>query len=117
MDSALCGEVCKVKWLEARSGGVSTTMKMCIQADLDTAGAIRHMNKNKSERAVCSLHPPAPGSPSFLFDTEWVMSTCEHHGTRAEITCCRRSEVSLEPSLAILLLQPSMERDKKLCKT
>ena len=69
--------------------GVSTTMKMCIQADLDTAGAIRHMNKNKSERAVCSLHPPAPGSPSFFFDTEWVMSTCEHHGTRAEITCCR----------------------------
>ena len=59
MDSALCAEVCKVKWLEARSGGVSTTMKMCIQADLDTAGAIRHMNKNKSERAVCSLHPPA----------------------------------------------------------
>ena len=58
MDSALCAEVCKVKWLEARSGGVSTTMKMCIQADLDTAGAIRHMNKNKSERAVCSLHPP-----------------------------------------------------------
>ena len=89
MDSALCAEVCKVKWLEARSGGVSTTMKMCIQADLDTAGAIRHMNKNKSERAVCSLHPPAPGSPSFFFDTEWVMSTCEHHGTRAEITCCR----------------------------
>ena len=50
MDSALCAEVCKVKWLEAQSGGVSTTMKMCIQADLDTTGAIRHMNKNRVEQ-------------------------------------------------------------------
>ena len=91
MDSALCAEVCKVKWLEARSGGVSTTMKMCIQADLDTAGALRHMNKNNSERPMCRTLPLTPISTSFLFvfDTEWVMSTCEHHGTRAEITCCR----------------------------
>ena len=57
-------------------------MKMCIQADLDTTGALRHMNKNNSERPVCITHPLAPISTSFLFvfDTEWVMSTCEHQG-------------------------------------
>ena len=57
-------------------------MKMCIQADLDDADALRHMNKNNSERAVCITHPLAPISTSFLFvfDTEWVMSTCEHQG-------------------------------------
>ena len=40
------------------------------------------MNKNNSERAVCITHPLAPISTSFLFvfDTEWVMSTCEHQG-------------------------------------
>ena len=52
-------------------------MKMCNQADLDTTGALRHMNKNNSERSVCSTHPLTPVSTSFLFvfDTEWVMST------------------------------------------
>ena len=52
-------------------------MKMCIQADLDNADALRHMNKNNSERPVCITHPLAPISTSFLFvfDTESVMST------------------------------------------
>ena len=52
-------------------------LKMCIQADLDDADALRHMNKNNSERPVCTTHPLAPISTSFLFvfDTEWVMST------------------------------------------
>jgi hypothetical protein len=71
--------------LKARSWGASTPMKMCIQADLDATGALRHMNKNNSERPVCSTHLLAPISTSFLFvfDTEWVMSTwvtCEHQG-------------------------------------
>ena len=34
--------------LNARSWGASTPMKMCIQADLDDADALRHMNKNNS---------------------------------------------------------------------
>ena len=57
-------------------------MKMCIQADLDNADALRHMKKNNPERPVCITHPLAPISTSFLFvfDTEWVMSTCEHQG-------------------------------------
>ena len=40
------------------------------------------MNKNNSERPVCITHPLTPVSTSFLFvfDTEWVMSTCEHQG-------------------------------------
>ena len=40
------------------------------------------MNKNNSARPVCITHPLAPTSTSFLFvfDTEWVMSTCEHQG-------------------------------------
>ena len=68
--------------LEARSRGGSTCKKMCLQADLDTTGALRHMNKNNSARPVCRTHPLAPISTSFLFvfDTEWVMSTCEHQG-------------------------------------
>ena len=68
--------------LNARSWGASTPMKMCIQADLDNAGALRHMNKNNSERPVWIMHPLAPISTSFLFvfDAEWVMSTCEHQG-------------------------------------
>ena len=55
-------------------------MKMCIQADLDATDALRHMNKNNSERPVCSTHPLASISTSFLFvfNTEWAMSTCEH---------------------------------------
>ena len=59
-------------------------MKMCIQADLDDAGALRHMNKNNSERPVCTTHPLTPVGTSFLFvlDTEWVMSTCEHQVSR-----------------------------------
>ena len=63
-------------------------MKMCIQADLDDADALRHMNKNNSERAVCITHPLAPISTSFLFvfDTEWVRAAVS---TRAEILCCR----------------------------
>ena len=77
-------------------------MKMCIQADLDNAGALRHMNKNNSERAVCSTHPLAPISTSllFVFDTEWVMSTCEHQGrdtvlqTGVKIHWSRRSASS-----------------------
>ena len=74
--------------LNARSWGASTPMKMCIQANLDDADALRHMNKNNSERAVCITHPLAPISTSFLFvfDTEWVMST---RSIRAEISCCR----------------------------
>ena len=35
--------------------------------------------------------------------------------TRAEILCCRLED-TLEPSLGLLLLQPSMEGDKKLGK-
>ena len=68
--------------LNARSWGASTPMKMCIQAVLDGADALRHMNKNNSERPVCTTHLLAPISTSFLFvfDTEWVMSTCEHQG-------------------------------------
>ena len=60
-------------------------MKMCIQAVLDDTGALRHMNKNNSERPVCITHPLAPISTSllFVFDTEWVMSTCEHQGRDA----------------------------------
>ena len=65
-------------------------MKMCIQADLDNAEALRHMNKNNSERPVCITHSLAPISTSFLFvfDTEWVMSTCEHQGRD---TVCKAS--------------------------
>ena len=57
-------------------------MKMCIQAVLDGTGALRHMNKNNSERPVCTTHPLTPVSTFFLFvfDAEWVMSTCEHQG-------------------------------------
>ena len=71
-----------INGLNARSWGASTPMKMCIQADLDDADALRHMNKNNSERSVCRTHPLAPTSTSFLFvfDTEWVMSTSEHQG-------------------------------------
>ena len=66
-----------VEGLAPRSWGASTPMKMCIQAVLDGTGALRHMNKNNSERPVCTTHPLAPISTSFLFvfDTEWVMST------------------------------------------
>ena len=66
--------------LNPRSWGASTPMKMCIQAVLDDTGALRHMNKNNSKRPVCITHPLTPLSTSFLFvfDTEWVMSTCEH---------------------------------------
>ena len=57
-------------------------MKMCIQAVLDGAGALRHMNQNNSERPVCTTHPLTPVGTSSLFvlDPEWVMSTCEHQG-------------------------------------
>ena len=89
-------------------------MKMCIQAVFDNPGALRHMNKNNSERRACSTHPLTPVSTSFLFvlDTEWVMSS------RAEIGYCAADgcKDTLEPSLGLLLLQPSMEGDKKLCK-
>ena len=79
---AAVGLVGRLIGLNARSWGASTPMKMCIQADLDDADALRHMNKNNSERPVCITHPLAPISTSFLFvfDTEWVMSTCEHQG-------------------------------------
>ena len=68
--------------LKPRSWGASTPMKMCIQAVLDSTRALRHMDKNNSERPVCTTHPLASISTSFLFifDTEWVMSTCEHQG-------------------------------------
>ena len=77
-------------------------MKMCIQAVFDNPGALRRMNKNNSERPVCSTHPLAPISTSFLFvfDTEWVMSTCEHLGrdtvlqTGVKIHWSRRSASS-----------------------
>ena len=77
-------------------------MKMCIQADLDDADALRHMNKNNSERAVCITHPLAPISTSFLFvfDTERVMSTSEQQGrdivlqTGVKIHWSRRSASS-----------------------
>ena len=75
---------------------------MCIQADLESTGALRHMDKNNSERPVCITHPLAPISTSFLFvfDTEWVMSTCEHQGrdtvlqTGVKIHWSRRSASS-----------------------
>ena len=65
-------------------------MKMCIQADLDTTGALRHMNKNNSARSVCRTHPLPPTSTSFLFvfDAEWVMSTCEHQGRDTVLHTC-----------------------------
>ena len=77
-------------------------MKMCIQAVLDDTGALRHMNKNNSKRPVCITHPLTPVSTSFLFvfDTEWVMSTCEHQGrdtvlqTGVKIHWSRRSASS-----------------------
>ena len=61
--------------LAPRSWGASTPKQMCIQADLDDADALRHMNENNSERPVCITHPLTPVSTSFLFvfDTEWVM--------------------------------------------
>jgi hypothetical protein len=82
--------------------GPSTPKQMCIEADLDASDALRHMNKNNSERAVCSTHPLAPISTSllFVFDTEWVMSTCEHQGrdtvlqTGVKIHWSRRSASS-----------------------
>ena len=76
----LHGIDCDIDRLKARSWGASTPMKMCIQAVLDDTDALRHMNKNNSERPVCITHPLTPVSTSFLFvfDTEWVMSTCEH---------------------------------------
>ena len=63
---------------------------MCIQAVLDATGALRRMNKNNSERPVCTTHPLAPISTSFLFvfDTEWVMSTCEHQGRDTVLYTC-----------------------------
>ena len=51
--------------MEARSGGASTPMKMCIQAVLDSTGALRHMNKNNSERPVCSTRTSLP-LPTFF---------------------------------------------------
>ena len=77
-------------------------MKMCIQAVFDNPGALRHMNKNNSERPVWIMHPLALISTSllFVFDTEWVMSTCEHQGrdtllhTGLKIHWCRRSASS-----------------------
>ena len=65
-------------------------------------GALRHMNKNNSERPVCTTHPLTPVSTFFLivFDTEWVMSTCEHQGrdtvlqTGVKIHWSRRSASS-----------------------
>ena len=97
--------------------GPSTPKQMCIEADLDASDALRHMNKNNSERAVCSTHPLAPISTSllFVFDTEWVMSTCDHQG-QDTVLQTGLSKVTLEPWLGLLLLQPSMERDKELCK-
>ena len=100
--SGFCSGAGFLLGLKARSWGASTRMKMCIQADLDTTGALRHMNKNNSERPVCSTHPLAPISTSFLFvfDTEWVMSTCEHQGrdtvlqTGVKIDWSRRSASS-----------------------
>ena len=94
---------------------------MCIQADLDDADALRHMNKNNSERPVCITHPLTPVSTSFLFvfDTEWVMSRCEHQGRESDGPRYRAAdwcEDTLAPSLGLLLLQPSMEGDKTLCK-
>jgi hypothetical protein len=85
-------------------------MKMCIQADLDNAEALRHMNKNNSERPVCITHSLAPISTSFLFvfDTEWV--------TGPRYRAVDWSKDTLGPSLGLHLLQPSMEGDKKLCK-
>ena len=75
-------------------------MKMCIQAVLDDTDALRHMNKNNSERPVCSTHPLTPVSTYFFFDTERVMSTCEHQGrdtvlqTGVKIHWSRRSASS-----------------------
>ena len=92
-------------------------MKMCIQAVFDDAGALRHMNQNNSERPVCITYPLAPISTSFLFvfDAEWVMSTCEHQGrdtvlqTGLKIHWSRRSASSC-------FNRVSIEGDKKLWK-
>ena len=64
--------------------------KMCIQAVLDDTGALRHMDKNNSKRPVCITHPLTPVSTSFLFvfDAEWVMSTCEHQGRDTVLHTC-----------------------------
>ena len=90
-------------------------MKMCNQADLDGTGALRHMNKNNSERPVCTTRPLTPVSTSFLFvfDTEWVMSSSAAGPRYRAADWCKDT---LEPSLGLLLLQPSMEGDKTLCK-
>ena len=63
---------------------------------------------------MCITHPLAPISTSFLFvfDTEWVMSTSLGPRYRA----ADWSKDTLEPSLGLLLLQPSMEGNRKLCK-
>ena len=52
-------------WLNARSWGANTPMKMCIQADLDSTGALRHMNKNNSKRPVCTTRTSLP-LPTFF---------------------------------------------------
>ena len=81
---------CYWQRLNPRSWGASTPMKMCNQADLDTTGALRHMNKNNSARSVCRTHSLPPTSTSFLFvfDAEWVMSTCEHQGRDTVLHTC-----------------------------
>ena len=59
--------------LAARSWGASTPMKMCMQPGLDTTGALRHVNKNNSERPVCSVRTSSPG-PLFLSGAKVLFS-------------------------------------------
>ena len=59
--------VSRPQWgrLAPRSWGASTSEQMCIQAVFDSAGALRHMNKNNSERAACTMQPLAPKRTFF----------------------------------------------------
>ena len=66
--------------LKARSWGASTPMKMCIQADLDTTGALRHMNKNNSARPVCRTRTSPPLPTFFVSPKSGTVSTPEREG-------------------------------------
>ena len=71
---------CQTVWLKARSWGASTPMKMCIQADLDTTGALRHMNKNNSARPVCRTRTSPPLPTFFVSPKRGTVSTPEREG-------------------------------------
>ena len=52
----------------------------------------------------------------FLFLTLNGLSTCEHQGRVTGRDAVLQTGVKIHWSRRLLLLQPSMERDKKLCK-